>query len=211
MFATPEEARCLRKIVNEISSESSVIVEIGTGRGGGTIVIANSLKTDNGTIYTIDKRENPFLTFDMPDKRINFLRGDSVEISNWFDNGSIDFIYFDGSYTYNGLIADLKAWLPKIKNNGIVCGHDCVYRFENFDKIEQELIRKYQHQKNLLTSQLVPNNRKIVQDDQFYWLYEKWYGKLPHAIHPGVICGLYDFFGKDYVTFKEMNSIWLLQ
>lgn len=41
-----------------------------------------------------------------------------------FENKSLDFIYMDASHKYDDVERDLKDWLPKLKDNGFMCGHD---------------------------------------------------------------------------------------
>ena len=36
----------------------------------------------------------------------------------------IDYLHIDGDHSYEGLSADIINWLPKIKSNGIIAGHD---------------------------------------------------------------------------------------
>ena len=35
-----------------------------------------------------------------------------------------DFIYIDASHEYEDVLNDLKMFLPKLKSNGIIAGHD---------------------------------------------------------------------------------------
>ena len=37
---------------------------------------------------------------------------------------SCDFIYLDGDHSYAGCLADIKAYWPKLKDGGIMAGHD---------------------------------------------------------------------------------------
>jgi cephalosporin hydroxylase len=56
---------------------------------------------------------------------INPIRSDSRKAAELFEDNSIDFIFFDGDHSYDGLKADLEAWLPKMKpNDSIFAGHD---------------------------------------------------------------------------------------
>lgn len=52
------------------------------------------------------------------------IKGDSVEVSKGFDDGSLDFVYIDGDHTQWGVRRDLEAWTPKVRKGGIVSGHD---------------------------------------------------------------------------------------
>jgi len=56
--------------------------------------------------------------------RINILKCRSAEAAQYFENGSLDFIFIDGSHTYEHVITDLKNWYPKLKPSGLLSGHD---------------------------------------------------------------------------------------
>lgn len=43
-----------------------------------------------------------------------------------FHDESLGFIYFDANHSYEGVLADLKAWYPKLKQGGIIAGHDFI-------------------------------------------------------------------------------------
>lgn len=48
----------------------------------------------------------------------------SVEAAKDFEDGSLDAVYLDGNHRYEFVVADLYAWLPKIRKGGIISGHD---------------------------------------------------------------------------------------
>jgi len=48
----------------------------------------------------------------------------SAEGAQLFEDGSLDFVYIDGLHTYEGVIADITAWLPKVKPGMWIGGHD---------------------------------------------------------------------------------------
>ena len=50
----------------------------------------------------------------------------STEASNLFPDNSIDFIYIDGDHRYEAVKADIRAFLPKMRNLSIIAGHDYV-------------------------------------------------------------------------------------
>lgn len=41
-----------------------------------------------------------------------------------FPDESFDFIYIDADHSYKAVLLDLQSWIPKMKKNGIVAGHD---------------------------------------------------------------------------------------
>tara|TARA_Y100000310_G_scaffold268034_1_gene280450 strand:+ start:456 stop:1076 length:621 start_codon:yes stop_codon:yes gene_type:complete len=49
---------------------------------------------------------------------------DSIEASKTFEDESIDFIHFDGSHASDYVKAEISAWLPKLKENSVIAGHD---------------------------------------------------------------------------------------
>jgi predicted O-methyltransferase YrrM len=64
------------------------------------------------------------LEFLEKDKRIVPMRMESLEAAKLFDNSFFDFIYIDACHDYDNVIADIKAWLPKLRAKGIIAGHD---------------------------------------------------------------------------------------
>lgn len=44
--------------------------------------------------------------------------------SKQVEDESLDFAYLDADHSYEGCKKDIECWYPKIKNNGILAGHD---------------------------------------------------------------------------------------
>jgi cephalosporin hydroxylase len=55
---------------------------------------------------------------------INPVRMDSAEAAKNYKDESLDFVFVDADHTYNGVMRDLNAWVPKIRVGGIIAGHD---------------------------------------------------------------------------------------
>lgn len=51
-------------------------------------------------------------------------KSDSIRASNRFDDNSIDFIHFDGDHDIDYVRTEISAWLPKMKENSVIAGHD---------------------------------------------------------------------------------------
>jgi SAM-dependent methyltransferase len=50
--------------------------------------------------------------------------GRSTDVSQKFENESLDFIYIDASHEYHDVKDDINHWLPKLKRGGIIAGDD---------------------------------------------------------------------------------------
>lgn len=53
-------------------------------------------------------------------------RGFSYDVIDEFADQYFDFIYIDATHIYESVKADLTMCLPKLKNTGLICGHDYI-------------------------------------------------------------------------------------
>ena len=56
--------------------------------------------------------------------RVTVGHGGSVNVAKWVGDGSLDFVYIDADHSEAAVLADLMAWMPKVRKGGIVSGHD---------------------------------------------------------------------------------------
>ena len=70
--------------------------------------------------------------------RLTVLRGNSVEMVKKVEDGSLDFVFIDADHRYQEALKDIKAWSPKVKEDGTVCGHD--YEHPRFPGVTKAVI-----------------------------------------------------------------------
>jgi cephalosporin hydroxylase len=61
----------------------------------------------------------------------------SVFASTLYKDKSLDFVFIDADHKYEGVLADITAWLPKIRDGGIIAGHD--YDWDGVKKAVNEV------------------------------------------------------------------------
>lgn len=124
---------------------SSRFVEVGSWKGKSSAYMAVKIANSNKDIefYCVDTWEGagcqyPHLVNDMPKdlyesflfnmKPVNKyyfpLKLKSLDAVEKFKDNSLDFVFIDASHEYKDVKDDILAWLPKVKNNGILAGHD---------------------------------------------------------------------------------------
>ena len=62
--------------------------------------------------------------FDSERSRITWHIKTSMEAAEDFGDGSLDFVYIDANHKYVNVSLDLRAWWPKVRPGGVLCGHD---------------------------------------------------------------------------------------
>ncbi len=147
----------LYDFVADFYDEKSKIVELGCFYGSSIIYLASNFKKQRKSVIidAVDKwdfkLENVFDKFieninnNYVADMINVMHYDSIEASKKYDNNSIDFIFIDANHEYESVKSDIEAWYPKLKENGIMAGHDIqqegVFKALNdfYDKNKEEI------------------------------------------------------------------------
>jgi hypothetical protein len=56
--------------------------------------------------------------------RTHFIKDFSLDASYKIEDNSLDFVYIDGDHSLSGIYTDIHAWIHKVKEGGILGGHD---------------------------------------------------------------------------------------
>jgi predicted O-methyltransferase YrrM len=117
------------------------LIEIGSWKGRSTSVFCLATEKEDVNIYCVDTWQGSEEHKDLDTtnllnefknnlikinslERINIQKGLSTEISKIHEDNSCDLIFIDAAHDYDNVKADILAWYPKLKNNGIMIGHD---------------------------------------------------------------------------------------
>ena len=130
------------KLAVKKAKDGAKFVEIGVWRGGSTafmgVEILNSGKSiQYHAIDTFDGSKEHVVYGDslyfealnnlkpLIDLNIvNVIRNHSLNAAKNYEDGTLDFVFIDGSHEYEDVKADINAYLPKVKDGGILAGHD---------------------------------------------------------------------------------------
>jgi predicted O-methyltransferase YrrM len=130
--------------------DGGVFVELGAYKGKSTSFIVTEINNRGRDIkfYTIDTFEgdsgsndekeveayrnvvvsNMYEEFSKNTEHLkelfNVIVGKSDESAKFFEDNSIDVIFIDAGHSYESVKRDIKSWLPKMKDGGIMSGHD---------------------------------------------------------------------------------------
>lgn len=77
---------------------------------------------DEGSIEVLKKKYSKFIA----NKTIEILNLDSVVAASNFKNNFFDWIYIDTTHQYEHTIKELRAWKDKVKEGGLILGHDYI-------------------------------------------------------------------------------------
>ena len=59
--------------------------------------------------------------------KLHFVPMLTIEAAELIPDNSLDYVYVDARHDYCSVLDDLKAYWPKVRDGGVMAGHDFVY------------------------------------------------------------------------------------
>ena len=146
--------RPVTRVIKKQNKQDLVGCEIGVSRGYNAITMLKTLPIKRLYLIDISYEKNTINRLYKYAHRVIVKSGKSRDVVDQIPD--LDFVYIDGSHEYDDVIDDIRLYYPKVKEGGIVGGHD-------FDK---------QDVSNAVVNFALHNNLKLhsLKDD---WWFEK--------------------------------------
>jgi predicted O-methyltransferase YrrM len=135
-----ESTEGLLDLIKELGDNSDkTMIEIGSFVGESTVLFAQSFKKviaidpfladydpADPTSYSFEFKNvyDTYLDRTSPYSNIQTLTMTSDAAAEILNEDMFDFIYLDGLHTYEGVKTDIINYLPKVKEGGVIGGHD---------------------------------------------------------------------------------------
>ena len=176
----------LTRLVQKASCPEMNVLEVGVGEGGTTTCLLGMVMDLGGHIWGVDlwpdkevwKKFVEATWSHMANGSLYLFRISSERAMKMFANEVFGLIFIDADHRYSYVKQDIIGWLPKVKEGGILCGHDCEKKYTQYSKDKQQEIDKH------------------AEDE-----------KTSFDCHPGVVKALYDVFNDDYKRYPK-SRIW---
>jgi hypothetical protein len=101
--------------------------------------------------------------------RYTAVKNTSVEAAKLYTDASLDFVFIDAAHDYESVKADIIAWLPKVKQEGWIGGHDYTWN-ESIRRACNELLPAHTHDGSWDDSE-----QRYIPEKQFEgvsWMYQ---------------------------------------
>lgn len=124
-YATDDELEFITAICQKLSAAQTMVI---LGAGPGVMLVAAREGGREFPIWIVDHLTCHFAQSHLGmaglDTHVTYVISDSSTLGRQWRGASVDFLIIDSDHSYEGVKADLAAWLPHIAPKGLVFIHD---------------------------------------------------------------------------------------
>ena len=125
---TSKNSGIRQHFISDIVKENNLTLGAEIGVRFGQTLFHVLEKNPDLTMYAVDKKTSQFIEKAKYFKNRIFVHEvDSRKSPDFVEDNSLDFFFIDASHTYKNVRLDILAWIPKLKENGWMIGHDINY------------------------------------------------------------------------------------
>lgn len=125
-----------------IKNNFKTMAEVGVKNGRTTFFLLDNIP--DLTIFAIDIDTKNFYNNTVKEKykeRLIPIQGRSDAVADQISDNSLDLVFIDADHSYGAVKKDILKYTPKLKESGLLTGHDIDYPGVN--KAVNELIENY--------------------------------------------------------------------
>lgn len=116
------------------------IAEIGVDSGETSKFLLSACPLERYLLVDPCLNINDFSSYDQ--SIIEMHPRKSAEVVKNIKDGSLDLVFIDGDHSYDAVKHDIMEWGKKVRNGGLLCGHDYSHTHEGVIRAVDELIGK---------------------------------------------------------------------
>ena len=180
-----------QRIAKELPNNAR-LAEVGIANGDSVIYLAQELKNlgKDFKIYAIDNMGYGGF-FQMKTIYENIIKsglGDYIEVmpypslecAKMFNDGFLDFVYIDSSHTYKETKQEVIEWYNKVKDEGILSGHD--FNADEVNRAVSQIVPKIFVRSDIadreFEAEKVLHSEETTNGWGLWWFKKQWYLKL---------------------------------
>lgn len=149
-----------------------VIAEIGVKEGLTVKYLLSCCDLEKYVL--VDNVFNKKLEEELIGKPVEIRNMTSLEASKLYEDKMFDLIFIDADHQFNSVLEDILAWKPKVKQGGIICGHDYLKSGDMPYSQVTSAVKKSLGAVNLVSDEVIDSNAKkslgivnLVSDEGF--------------------------------------------
>lgn len=74
----------------------------------------------------LEEEMNKIVNYFNNDPSVKIIKNYTTNFLNSLPNEYLDMVYIDADHSYNSVLTDLRLSYNKVKNGGLICGHDYI-------------------------------------------------------------------------------------